>query len=163
MLLVCLTYFYHDFEDQALWKVNDSEWGNLASACYWQYISYIFFFFFPLVMFLPFPSSSRRSPACPRKMRIWSFPFSMFCVHLPRLLLNCMMKHSPTSTKVSISALRNLFLAGKTLTAAENKNHWQVIHFFLSCWSFQPCLNSKVRSWYLLFGWKQLFPWIITQ
>lgn len=56
----------------------------------------------------------------------------MFCVHLPRLLLNCMMKHSPTSTKVSISVLRNLFVAGNKLTAAENKNHRKVIHFLLS-------------------------------
>lgn len=90
-------------------------------------------FFFPLVMFLPFPSSSRRSPACPQTMRIWSFPFSMFCVHLPRLLLNCMMKHSPTSTKVSVSVLKNLFVVVNKLTAAENKNHWQIIHFPLSC------------------------------
>lgn len=85
-------------------------------------------FFFPPAMFLPFPSSSRRSPACLQKMRIWSFPFSMFCVHLPRLLLNCMTKHSPTSTKVSV--LRNLFVVGNELTAAKNKNHWHVIQFF---------------------------------
>lgn len=119
------------------------------------YVIYVSFFC-PAVMFLRFPSSSRRSPACLQKMRTWSFPFSMFCVHLPRLLLNCMTKRSPTSTKVSLSVFRSAFMLAK---AAENKNNWSIFFYIppvLVLLVFKcPTLSEFWRNKFVFAAWRK--------
>lgn len=82
--------------DVKIWRcLMKGEWGDQV------WITLLFCLPSP-AMFSPSPFSSRRSPACLQTATIRSSPFSMFCVQLPRPPLNCTMKHSPTSTKVSI-------------------------------------------------------------
>lgn len=128
---------------------------NFCSVVWIWYSGCVFCFFFLLVMFSPFPSSSRRSPACLRKMRIWFFPFSMFCAHLPRLLWSCMMKHSPTSTKVSIRVLQNLFMVGQWVSSVKKEllASYQLLSSVLVVLVFEFPTFSEFS---LLLEWKQI-------
>lgn len=69
---------------------------------YYSVLTVILFLLCFLVMSSPSPSSNRRNPTCLLIMKTRFCRSSMFCVQLPLQPLNCMMKHSPTSTKVSL-------------------------------------------------------------
>lgn len=69
-----------------------------AKALPWPQTSFV-------VMSLPCPSSSKKSPACLLTMRTKSYLFNMCCVLPPPLLWNSMTKHSPISIKVSYTLL----------------------------------------------------------
>lgn len=144
MLLVCLPYFYHGFEGQPLLKVNVSDWGNLASPCYWQYISY--FFLCPSssdVLALPIFKQEESSLPSDNENMILPFQYVLCAPTSPAVKL-----HDETLTYLNQGqhqCVQEFICVGKELTAAKNKNHWQVIHFFMTV-SFRHYLIESTDS-----------------
>lgn len=156
MLLVCLSYFYHGFEGQPLLKVNVSDWGNLASPSYWQYISYFFLCPFSSdVLALPIFKQEESSLPSENENMILPFQYVLCAPTSPAVKL-----HDETLTYLNQGqhqCVQEFICAGNTLMAAKNKNHWQVIHFFHD--SFISSLLDRIHRLcckYFILDWVSL-------